>query len=111
MGVLTNVEEARSMAPPGNTKSGHHPVITGLVVGLVVSLAQVVSTQWLNRNGSSDELVRLATEVTGMRKQLERIESRDFITRSEFERANSRLEDRLRDIERTFQSRAKGNDP
>lgn len=92
------------MATPGNNKAGH-PIVTGLVVGLVVAVVQVGATQWSNRSGSNDDLVALRTEVSGMRKQLDRIETRDLVPRSEFDRSITRFEDRLRELEREVQSR------
>lgn len=102
MGVLTNVE-AKPMAS-GNSKPSNSWT-TGIVVGVIVALVQVSYNQWFTRSGGNDDLVRVGTEVAAMRKQLDRIESRDFVSRTELDRTVTRLEDRLRDIERELQSR------
>lgn len=107
MGVLTNVDEARKMAGPGNNKSGH-PMLTAIVaivVGISSGMVPAAFNQWANRSGSNDDLVALRTEFRTMRQQLDRIEGRDFIARSELERTIARLEDRIRELERTVQSR------
>lgn len=107
MGVLTDVR-TEDMATAGNSKAAH-PIVTGLVVGLVVGVIQVAVNQWANRSGSNDDLVAVRTEVAGMRKQLDRIETRDLVPRSEFDRAITRFEDRLRELERQVQSRQQDN--
>lgn len=86
------------MAQGSNSKG--HPILSGAMVGIIAGVVSSGFTQWANRSGSNDDLVALRTEVTGMRKQLDRIESRDYVSRAEFDRSFTRLEDRLRDIER-----------
>lgn len=95
----------------GNSKPSH-PMLTAVVaiiVGVSSGMVPAAFNQWANRNGSNDDLIALRTEVAGMRKQLDRIETRDLVPRSEFDRAVTRLEDRLRELERSVQSRSESN--